>query len=118
MTSTEYLLDIGTTAALAGAVHPVYRPGMVKGLGQVVSQAGNYLGQTLQSASTQSSSQTIDGNWHYNNMTTGNVQGNKWDTNYSHREGHMTSQLESGAMKTLTSSGQSVYNTTEAISKL
>ena len=30
----------------------------------------------------------------------------------------MTSQLESGAMKTLTSSGQSVYNTTEAISKL
>ncbi|MGG8980300.1 hypothetical protein ACQ9AP_27230, partial [Escherichia coli] len=72
----------------------------------------------LQSASTQSSSQTIDGNWHYNNMTTGNVQGNKWDTNYSHREGHMTSQLESGAMKTLTTSGQSVYNTTEAISKL
>ncbi|EEU1357420.1 conjugal transfer protein TraG, partial [Escherichia coli] len=77
-----------------------------------------YLGQTLQSASTQSSSQAIDGNWHYNNMTTGNVQGNKWDTNYSHREGHMTSQLESGAMKTLTTSGQSVYNTTEAISKL
>lgn len=53
-----------------------------------------------------------------NNMTTGNVQGNKWDTNYSHREGHMTSQLQSGATKTLTSSGQSVYNTTEAISKL
>lgn len=91
---------------------------MVKGLGQVVSQAGNYLGQTLQSASTQSSSQAIDGNWSYNNMTTGNVQGNKWDTNYSHREGHMTNQLESGATKTLTSSGQSVYNTTEAISKL
>ncbi|EEO9935940.1 hypothetical protein HYB67_004246 [Salmonella enterica subsp. enterica serovar Sandiego] len=40
------------------------------------------------------------------------------DTNYSHREGHMTSQLDSGATKTLTSSGQSVYNTTEAISKL
>lgn len=39
-------------------------------------------------------------------------------TNYSHREGHMTSQLDSGATKTLTSSGQSVYNTTEAISKL
>lgn len=57
-------------------------------------------------------------NWSYNNMTTGNVQGNKWDTNYSHREGHMTNQLESGATKTLTSSGQSVYNTTEAISKL
>ncbi|EPM3104046.1 conjugal transfer mating-pair stabilization protein TraG [Escherichia coli] len=110
--------DIGTTAGWLALSIPFIAYGMVKGLGQVVSQAGNYLGQTLQSASTQSSSQTIDGNWHYNNMTTGNVQGNKRDTNYSHREGHMTSQLDSGAMKTLTTSGQSVYNTTEAISKL
>ncbi|EHL9946072.1 conjugal transfer mating pair stabilization protein TraG [Salmonella enterica subsp. enterica serovar Oranienburg] len=110
--------DIGTTAGWLALSIPFIAGGMVKGLGQVVSQAGNYLGQTLQSASTQSSSQAIDGNWSYNNMTTGNVQGNKWDTNYSHREGHMTNQLESGATKTLTSSGQSVYNTTEAISKL
>ncbi|EIO8609094.1 conjugal transfer protein TraG, partial [Salmonella enterica] len=50
--------------------------------------------------------------------TTGNVQGNKWDTNYSHREGHMTNQLESGATKTLTSSGQQVFNNAESISKL
>ncbi|MDM2857153.1 conjugal transfer mating-pair stabilization protein TraG [Citrobacter sp. Cpo071] len=110
--------DIGTTAGWLALSIPFIAWGMVKGLGQVVSQAGNYLGQTLQSASTQSSSQAVDGNWHYNNMSTGNVQGNKWDTNYSHREGHITSQLESGATKTLTSSGQSVYNTTEAISKL
>ncbi|EBJ4701067.1 conjugal transfer protein TraG [Salmonella enterica] len=110
--------DIGTTAGWLALSIPFIAYGMVKGLGQVVSQAGNYLGQTLQSASTQSSSQTVDGNWSYNNMTTGNVQGNKWDTNYSHREGHMTSQLESGATKTLTSSGQSVYNSTEEISKL
>ena len=110
--------DIGTTAGWLALSIPFIAWGMVKGLGQVVSQAGNYLGQTLQSASTQSSSQAVDGNWHYNNMSTGNVQGNKWDTNYSHREGHMTSQLESGATKTLTSSGQNVYNTTEAISKL
>lgn len=110
--------DIGTTAGWLALSIPFIAWGMVKGLGQVVSQAGNYLGQTLQSASTQSSSQAVDGNWSYNNMTTGNVQGNKWDTNYSHREGHMTSQLESGATKTLTSSGQSVYNTAESISKL
>ncbi len=110
--------DIGTTAGWLALSIPFIAWGMVKGLGQVVSQAGNYLGQTLQSASTQSSSQAIDGNWSYNNMTTGNVQGNKWDTNYSHREGHMTNQLESGATKTLTSSGQSVYNNTDSISKL
>jgi conjugal transfer mating pair stabilization protein TraG len=110
--------DIGTTAGWLALSIPFIAWGMVKGLGQVVSQAGNYLGQTLQSASTQSSSQAIDGNWSYNNMTTGNVQGNKWDTNYSHREGHMTNQLESGATKTLTSSGQQVFNNAESISKL
>ncbi|MED9634467.1 conjugal transfer mating-pair stabilization protein TraG [Escherichia marmotae] len=110
--------DIGTTAGWLALSIPFIAYGMVKGLGQVVSQAGNYLGQTLQSASTQSSSQAIDGNWHFNNMTTGNVQGNKWDTNYSHREGHMTSQLESGATRTLTLSGQNVFDTTGAMSKL
>lgn len=110
--------DIGTTAGWLALSIPFIAWGMVKGLGQVVSQAGNYLGQTLQSASTQSSSQAIDGNWSYNNMTTGNVQGNKWDTNYSHREGHMTNQLESGATKTLTSSGQQVFNNAGSISKL
>ncbi|EFB7478453.1 conjugal transfer mating pair stabilization protein TraG [Salmonella enterica subsp. enterica serovar Newport] len=67
--------DIGTTAGWLALSIPFIAWGMVKGLGQVVSQAGNYLGQTLQSASTQSSSQAIDGNWSYNNMTTGNVQG-------------------------------------------
>ena len=110
--------DIGTTAGWLALSIPFIAWGMVKGLGQVVSQAGNYLGQTLQSASTQSSSQAVDGNWSYNNMSTGNVQGNKWDTNYSHREGHMTNQLESGATKTLTTSGQQVFNNAESISKL
>lgn len=110
--------DIGTTAGWLALSIPFIAWGMVKGLGQVVSQAGNYLGQTLQSASTQSSSQAVDGNWSYNNMSTGNVQGNKWDTNYSHREGHMTNQLGSGATRTLTASGEQVFNTTEAISKL
>lgn len=110
--------DIGTTAGWLALSIPFIAYGMVKGLGQVVSQAGNYLGQTLQSASTQSSSQAVDGNWSYNNMTTGNVQGNKWDTNYSHSEGHMTNQLASGATKTLTSSGENVYNSTQSISKL
>lgn len=110
--------DIGTTAGWLTLSIPFIAWGMVKGLGQVVSQAGNYLGQTLQSASTQSSSQAVDGNWAFGNMTTGNVNGNKWDTNYSHRDGQMTSQLDSGATKTLTSSGQHVFDTSGATSRL
>ncbi|HEI6739722.1 TPA: conjugal transfer mating pair stabilization protein TraG [Yersinia enterocolitica] len=110
--------DIGTTAGWLALSIPFIAWGMVKGLGQVVSQAGNYLGQTMQSASTQSSSQAVDGNWSFNNMQTDNVTGFKWDTNYSHRDGHMTTQMGSGATKTLTASGQAVYNASEAISKL
>ncbi|CND01181.1 conjugal transfer mating pair stabilization protein TraG [Yersinia intermedia] len=110
--------DIGTTAGWLALSIPFIAWGMVKGLGQVVSQAGNYLGQTMQSASTQSSSQAVDGNWHFNNMSTGNVQGNKWDTNYGHREGQMTTQTDSGATRTLTPSGQNVFDTTGAMSKL
>nr|WP_241391225.1 MULTISPECIES: conjugal transfer mating-pair stabilization protein TraG [Serratia]ULG12064.1 conjugal transfer protein TraG [Serratia entomophila]ULG12417.1 conjugal transfer protein TraG [Serratia entomophila]ULG15886.1 conjugal transfer protein TraG [Serratia proteamaculans]ULG18364.1 conjugal transfer protein TraG [Serratia proteamaculans]ULG19026.1 conjugal transfer protein TraG [Serratia proteamaculans] len=110
--------DIGTTAGWLALSIPFIAWGMVKGLGQVVSQAGNYLGQTMQSASTQSSSQAVDGNWHFNNMSTGNVQGNKWDTNYGHREGQMTTQTDSGATRTLTPSGQNVFDTTSAMSKL
>lgn len=110
--------DIGTTAGWLALSIPFIAWGMVKGLGQVVSQAGNYLGQTMQAASTQSASQAVDGNWSFGNMTTDNVNGFKWDTNYSHREGHMTTQLDSGSTKTLTASGQSVYSSTESISKL
>lgn len=110
--------DIGTTAGWLALSIPFIAWGMVKGLGQVVSQAGNYLGQTMQSASTQSSSSAVDGNWTFGNMQTDNVQGFKWDTNYSHRDGHMTTQTASGATKTLTASGQSVYNNAESISKL
>ncbi|EHF6578087.1 conjugal transfer mating pair stabilization protein TraG, partial [Salmonella enterica subsp. enterica serovar Newport] len=39
--------DIGTTAGWLALSIPFIAWGMVKGLGQVVSQAGNYLGQTL-----------------------------------------------------------------------
>ena len=110
--------DIGTTAGWLALSIPFIAWGMVKGLGQVMSQAGNYLGQSMQSAATQSSSQTVDGTWAFNTMTHDNVQGNKWDTNFGQREGHMSMQTASGGMSTLTASGQRVFDTTGAMSKL
>ncbi|MHA1081237.1 conjugal transfer mating-pair stabilization protein TraG (plasmid) [Enterobacter ludwigii] len=61
--------DIGTTAGWLALSIPFIAWGMVKGLGQVVSQAGNYLGQTLQSASTQSSSQAVTDTSTNSNLT-------------------------------------------------
>jgi len=110
--------DIGTTAGWLAISIPFIAWGMVKGLGQVMSQAGNYMGQTLQGAATQSSSQTVDGTYAFNNMQTDNVQGSKWDTNYSRREGHVSEQLDNGAVLTRTRDGGTVMNTSEGMSKL
>jgi conjugal transfer mating pair stabilization protein TraG len=110
--------DIGTTAGWLAISIPFIAWGMVKGLGQVMSQAGNYLGQTLQGAATQSSAHTVDGTYAFNNMQTDNVQGNKWDTNYSHRDGHISHQLDNGAVLTRTKDLSIVMNTSEGMSKL
>jgi conjugal transfer mating pair stabilization protein TraG len=110
--------DIGTTAGWMALSIPFIAWGMVFGLGKVVSQAGNYLGQTMQSAATQSSAQTVDGTYAYDNMQTDNVQGNKWDTNYGHRDGQISTQSDSGATSTLTGSGQRVVDTSGAMSKM
>lgn len=110
--------DIGTTAGWMSLSIPFIAWGMVFGLGKVVSQAGSTLGHTLQGAATQSSAQTVDGTYAYNNMQTDNVQGNKWDTNYGHRDGQITTQSASGASSTLTGSGQRVVDTSGAMSRL
>lgn len=110
--------DIGLVAGWLTLSIPFIAYGIVKGMGSVVSQAGNYLGTAINSSATASSSQAADGTWAFNNMQTDNVSGNNWDTNYSHREGQTTQQLASGASVTQTASGQMVYDSSTAMSRL
>lgn len=110
--------DIGLVAGWLTLSIPFIAYGIVKGMGSVVSQAGNYLGTAINSSATASSSQAADGTWAFNNMQTDNVSGNKWDTNYSHREGQTTQQLASGATVTQTTGGQMVYDSSTAMSRL
>lgn len=110
--------DIGLVAGWLTLSIPFIAYGIVKGMGSVVSQAGNYLGTAINSSAIASSSQAADGTWAFNNMQTDNVSGNKWDTNYSHREGQTTQQLASGASVTQTASGQMVYDSSTAMSRL
>ena len=110
--------DIGTTAGWLALSIPFLAYGIVKGMGSAVSQAGSYLGNALQSASTQSASQAVDGTWAFNNMQTDNVTGGKWDTNSSYANGQMTAQTNNGALVTQTARGGSVYNSAPAMSKL
>lgn len=110
--------DIGLVAGWLTLSIPFIAYGIVKGMGSVVSQAGNYLGTAINSSASASSSQAADGNWSFNNMQSDNVSGNKWDTNYAHREGQATQQLASGATATTTASGQTVYDSSSAMSRL
>lgn len=110
--------DIGTTAGWLALSIPFLAYGIVKGMGSAVSQAGSYLGNAMQGAATQSSSQAVDGTWAFNNMQTDNVSGGKWDTNSSYANGQMTAQTNNGSLVTQTAGGGSVYNAAPAMSKL
>lgn len=110
--------DIGLVAGWLTLSIPFIAYGIVKGMGSVVSQAGNYLGTAINSSATASASQAADGTWAFNNMQTDNVSGNKWDTNYSQRQGQATQQLASGATTTTTAGGQTIYDSSTAISRL
>ncbi|WP_265494747.1 conjugal transfer mating-pair stabilization protein TraG [Providencia heimbachae] len=110
--------DVGLIAGWLTISIPFIALAIVKGLGPAMAQAGNYLGTAINSSATATSSQAADGNWSFNNTQTGNVSGNKWDTNASFQDGQMTRQLSSGATSTLTNSGQEVVNTQNAVSKM
>ena len=71
----------------------------------------------MQSASTQSASQAVDGNWSFNNMQTDNVTGGKW-VQLLLANGQMTAQTNNGALVlTQTAGGGGVHNSS-AMSKL
>ncbi|HHR6502973.1 TPA: conjugal transfer mating-pair stabilization protein TraG [Providencia alcalifaciens] len=110
--------DIGLIAGWLTLSIPFIAMAIVKGLGPAVAQAGNYLGTAINSSAAASASQASDGTWAFNNMQTDNVTGNKWDTNSSFRDGQMTRQHASGATSTLTQSGQEVWDTGNAMSRL
>ncbi|HEC2564901.1 conjugal transfer mating-pair stabilization protein TraG [Raoultella ornithinolytica] len=110
--------DIGSIAGWLSLSIPFLAMGLVKGLGSVVSQAGNYLGTAMNSTASSESSRAGDGSWAFNNLQTDNVAGNKWDTNYASRSGMAMTQMGNGATATRTQSGASVYDTSGAISRL
>ncbi|HHC4767467.1 TPA: conjugal transfer mating-pair stabilization protein TraG [Escherichia albertii] len=110
--------DIGLMAAWLSNSIPFIAAGLVFGLWRVVSQAGNYLGSSINSTATSAASQAADGTWAFNNMQMENVSGFKWDTNQSVRDGQMLTQHASGATTTKTAGGGILHDGKSAISSL
>ncbi|OSK88049.1 conjugal transfer mating-pair stabilization protein TraG [Escherichia coli] len=110
--------DIGLMAAWLSSAIPFIAAGLVFGLWRVVSQAGNYLGSSINSTASSAASQAADGTWAFNNMQMENVSGFKWDTNQSVRDGQMLTQHASGATTTRTSGGGILHDGKSAVSSL
>ena len=110
--------DIGLMAAWLSNSIPFIAAGLVFGLWRVVSQAGNYLGSSINSTASSAASQAADGTWAFNNMQMENVSGFKWDTNQSVRDGQMLTQHASGATTTKTAGGGILHDGKSAISGL
>lgn len=110
--------DIGLMAAWLSNAIPFIAAGLVFGLWRVVSQAGNYLGSSVNSTASSAASQAADGTWAFNNMQMENVSGFKWDTNQSFRDGQMLTQHASGATTTKTSGGSILHDGKSGISSL
>lgn len=110
--------DIGLIAGNLIMSIPILTIFIVKGLANAWSSAGSSLASSIGSSASATASNASDGQWAFNNMQMDNVQGRKWDTNYGYRDGQMTRQLASGATSTRTVGGDTVFNTTEAQSRL
>ena len=105
------LSDISMIAGYLSLSIPFLALGIVKGFSAVATNASGFLTSTISGAVSQVSSSAMDGNWSLGNVSTQNVQGFKWDTNYSHASGNMTQQLSNGATRTITADGTTGINT-------
>lgn len=87
-------------------------------LGQNIASAGSYLGNSLAGATSADAGQVAAGNYAWGNMQMHNINGNKVDLNSVFKVGHSTTQLDNGAMKTVTADGATVLDSSSAISRL
>lgn len=110
--------DIGMIAGFLSLSIPFLALGIVKGFSAVATNASNFLSGSISGAISQVSSSAGDGNFSIGNMSTENVQGFKWDTNYSRSSGIMSQQLSNGAISTMATDGTTGINTSGIMSYL
>ncbi|MCT4709141.1 conjugal transfer mating pair stabilization protein TraG [Enterobacteriaceae bacterium H11S18] len=110
--------DIGAMAGRISLLIPALALYLVKGLASGVGQVYGTMSHAMGSTASSEASNASNGQWAFNNLQTDNVAGNKWDTNYQHRSGQASTQLESGASITRTGSGNAVYDTSGNTSNL
>lgn len=110
--------DIATTAGYLSMMIPFLSWGIATGLGKAFSSVSSSLGSSMLGASSQAASSVADANYTFKNMQTDNVQGNTWNTNSQTAFGQMSSQTGTGATRTQTRDGNTVWDSSGAMSRL
>lgn len=110
--------DLATTAGYLSMLIPPLAWGMLKGLGAGFSNLYSHLASSSISPAATAASGAVDGNYSYANMQTENVSGYNWNTNSSTVFGQMSQQLGNGAMTTRTRGGDTVLDSSGAMSRL
>lgn len=110
--------DIAGIAKYLMGTIPFISIGLVMGMASAFNQAANYIGGMTHSVASGSASEVSSGNISLGNTNINNAHANKLDTNFSSMQGMQTSQLANGALVTETSSGETLYDTSHAISHL
>lgn len=110
-----------TTAGIAGWLMlsiPFLAFRLFTGLGQGFASLSSSLGSALSSASAADSGAVASGNLSAGNVQVDNINGFKTNLNRELREGMKTVQLASGATRTHTPEGQTVFDSSGATSRL
>ncbi|WP_416414394.1 conjugal transfer mating-pair stabilization protein TraG [Pantoea sp. App145] len=110
-----------TTAGIAGWLMmsiPFLAFRLFTALGSGFASLSSSLGSALSSSASADSSAVASGNLSAGNVQVDNVNGFKTNLNRDYREGMTTQQLGNGALESQTTNGQTVFDTSGAISRL
>lgn len=110
--------DLSMIAGFLSLSIPFLALGITRGFASAMTHASGFITSTVTGAGGQVASNAADGNWTFGSVSTDNVQGFKWDTNYSEASGKMTTQLDNASTMSISPKGTPIYNTQAAQSFL
>lgn len=115
--------DISGVAGYMMMLIPFLANGLISNLsaafnGLATSMTGHVQGSTMAVAGEAASGSFGIGQTSFYNTTANNFSANKHDSNWTNMHGLHTEQLGSGVLKTMTSSGNTVFDTSHGMSRL
>jgi conjugal transfer mating pair stabilization protein TraG len=119
---TEQSQDISSVAGWIMIMIPFLAKGVVSNLGEAFNGLATSITSQAQGSATGAAAEAASasfglGQTSFYNTTANNLSANKHDSNWTNMQGMSTEQLGSGVLKTITGSGDAVYDVSPGMSK-